>query len=209
MLTAAPPFGVMVVVAAVIAVVVVATNQSNKPGKPGFFTGTNMKINLIVAMDRNGLIGINGRLPWEDHKYFKREDLAWFKQHTMGKVVLMGRKTYESIGKPLKGRSSIVLSSQELPDVCRIESLPNALEFASQYFDELFVIGGAQLYKETAPLASKLFLTTLRATIKVPPGAEAVYFPEPLANPIGACVEHHRTTYADYRILELCPPSTS
>lgn len=168
-----------------------------------------MNINLIVAMDRNGLIGLDGRLPWEDHKYFKREDLTWFKQHTLGKVVLMGRKTYESIGKPLKGRSSIVLSSQELPDVCTIDSLPKALKFASQYFDELFVIGGAQLYKETAPIANRLYLTTLRASIKVPPGAEAVYFPEPLANPIGVCVKHHRSPYADYRILNLCPLSTS
>lgn len=166
-----------------------------------------MKTNLIVAMDRNGLIGLDGGLPWDSHKHFKREDMAWFRQHTMGKAVLMGRKTYESIGKPLKGRHNLVISAYQIPNVNRFSSLVGALTFASQYFDEIFVIGGAQVYKEALPIASKLYLTTLRASLKVPDGSTPVYFPP--SNAGGVCNFHRRTRFADYRIIDLCPPSTS
>ncbi|GAA3412679.1 dihydrofolate reductase [Paenibacillus hodogayensis] len=112
-------------------------------------------VSMIVAMDRNRLIGADNRLPWR-----LPADMAFFKQTTMGHPVLMGRKTYESIGKPLPGRLNIVLTrdpnfSAEGCEIAR--TVDEALRIAGDR--ELFVIGGAQVYELFAPIAMKLYVT--------------------------------------------------
>ena len=118
-----------------------------------------MNVALIVAMAENGVIGRNNKLPWH-----LPEDLRYFKQTTMGKPIIMGRKTYESIGKPLPGRTNIVISRQQtyaLPDGAKhVRSLEQAIELADSIAfidgaEEVMVIGGSQIYKEA--FASFLF----------------------------------------------------
>ena len=116
-----------------------------------------MKISVIVAMSTNRVIGLNNALPWR-----LSADLKRFKQLTMGHCVLMGRKTYESIGRPLPGRTIIVLTHQEdfaPPSVLVAHSLDQALAMAIG--DELFIAGGEQIYQQTLPLADRLYLTLI------------------------------------------------
>ncbi len=115
-------------------------------------------ISLIWAEDRNGLIGQNGGLPWH-----LPEDMAWFRQQTMGKAVLMGRKTFDSIGKPLPGRFNMVQSrgKPELPDDCHlIHCIDEALAVASDH-EELVIMGGSEIYRLWLPLAERLYVTHL------------------------------------------------
>lgn len=119
-----------------------------------------MKISLIVAMSQNRVIGRDNKMPWH-----LSADLKRFRAITMNSPILMGRKTFESIGKPLDGRANLILSKQEnyQPQGCRVfQSLENALETAKMLGDELFVIGGATLYEMTLPLAQKLYLTQIQ-----------------------------------------------
>ena len=115
-----------------------------------------MIISIIVAMSENRVIGIDGRLPWH-----LSADMAWFKKHTLGKPVLMGRKTWESIGKPLPGRRNIVLTSQtdfKAEGCTVVHSIMEALEAAGDA-EELMVMGGADCYRKMLPLAEKLYIT--------------------------------------------------
>jgi len=118
-------------------------------------------ISFIVAMDRNGLIGAGSRLPWH-----LPDDMRRFRQITMGKPVLMGRKTYESIPdrlRPLPGRTNIVLTQQldyEAPGCTIVHSLAQALAAASEH-DELMVIGGARLYEQLLSQADRIYLTQI------------------------------------------------
>jgi dihydrofolate reductase len=121
-----------------------------------------MRISLIAAVSSNGVIGRGGKLPWH-----LSADLRRFKQLTMGHPIIMGRKTYESIGRPLPGRTTIVVSRQ--PDfhptgVYVARSLPNALQQASSS-DEAFVVGGAQIYAAALPTADRLYLTEVEADV--------------------------------------------
>ena len=119
-----------------------------------------MKISLIVAMSQNRVIGRDNKMPWH-----LSADLKRFRAITMNSPILMGRKTFESIGKPLDGRANLILSKQEnyQPQGCRVfQSLENALEIAKTLGDELFIIGGATLYEMTLPLAQKLYLTQIQ-----------------------------------------------
>lgn len=115
-----------------------------------------MKVVLIAALSENGTIGDKGKIPWHISADLKR-----FKQVTMGHPVIMGRKTFESIGKPLPGRRNIVLTrdaSRPLPDgVEQFTDLRAALQTCSD--ETVFFIGGAQVYREALPLADALFLT--------------------------------------------------
>ena len=128
-----------------------------------------MILSVIVAAAENGVIGRNNALPWH-----LPEDLQHFKRLTMGKPILMGRKTFESIGRPLPGRTNIVISRQPgyQPDgVKTVDSLSAALELAESIAlidgtDELMVIGGAQIYEEALPLAGRLYLTRVHAEIE-------------------------------------------
>ncbi len=118
------------------------------------------KLALIVAMDSNGVIGKNGKLPWHCKK-----DLAYFRRMTTGHVVLMGHRTYRSIGHPLPERKNIVLSrwtDLKLADCEVFSSLERALERAWRLDPLPFVIGGAELFRLTLPLATHLYITLLR-----------------------------------------------
>ena len=115
-------------------------------------------ISLISAMGRNRVIGINNMLPWR-----LPADLKHFKQITMGKPVLMGRKTYESIGKPLPGRTNIIISSDhdyQVPGCIVAHSIDDALTAAASH-EEVMVIGGAALYQQLLPRADRLYLTLI------------------------------------------------
>lgn len=120
-----------------------------------------MKISLIVAISQNRVIGRDNKMPWH-----LSADLKRFRAITMNSPILMGRKTFESIGKPLDGRTNLILSSNPnyQPQGCFVyHSLESALNEAKKYGDELFIIGGAKLYNITLPLAQKLYLTEIKA----------------------------------------------
>jgi len=105
-----------------------------------------MTVTLVVAMGANGVIGVDGGLPWR-----LPEDLAHFKQLTMGHPMVMGRTTFESIGRPLPGRTTIVLTRDPQWSADGVEvasSLESALERAHQLDDEVFVVGGEQVYAQ-------------------------------------------------------------
>ena len=120
-------------------------------------------ISLIVAMDRNRLIGRGNALPWH-----LPADLAHFKSITMGKPIVMGRKTYESIGRPLPGRHNIVISRN--PDFsapgCTVVASVDAALAAAGDVPEIMVIGGAQLYAELLPRAQRIYLTRVDAVFE-------------------------------------------
>ncbi|MGL5598163.1 MAG: type 3 dihydrofolate reductase [Aeromonas sp.] len=119
-----------------------------------------MKISMIAAMAHDRVIGLTNQMPWH-----LPADLAHFKRVTLGKPVLMGRKTFESIGRPLPGRRNLVISRN--PDYQRagievVGSIEGALTLlASSATEELMVIGGGHLYAQMLPLASCLYLTCI------------------------------------------------
>ena len=113
----------------------------------------------IVAMSPNRVIGAEGRIPWHIS-----EDLKFFKRTTLGHAVLMGRKTFESIGKPLPGRENIVLSrTADFPGVRMVRSLDEVNEPADGRL--LYVIGGAELYAALMPRCSELLLTRVAMNV--------------------------------------------
>lgn len=115
-------------------------------------------------MDEAGGIGKDGRLPWR-----LSADLRRFKALTLGHCVIMGRKTWETIGKPLPGRTNLVISRQAgfRPDGVVVQpSLEAALEYASNKGEtEAFVIGGGQVFKQALPLADRIYLTRVHARL--------------------------------------------
>jgi len=122
-----------------------------------------VQISLIAAMDQNHAIGRNGDLLWK-----LKEDLQRFKLLTIGKPVVMGRKTWDSIGKPLPGRVNIVITGDRefKADGAEIaysfdEAIAKATEPAVSGFGEIMVIGGGVVYKEALPYASKMYLTEI------------------------------------------------
>jgi dihydrofolate reductase len=122
---------------------------------------TKMKLSLIVAMSANRVIGCDNKMPWH-----LSADLKRFRMITMNSPILMGRKTFESIGKPLDGRTNLILSKNPTyqPDGCLVfDSLEMALEKAQNFGDELFIIGGATLYEIALPFAERLYLTDIQA----------------------------------------------
>ena len=114
-----------------------------------------MKLAIIAAIGRNRVIGRGSELPWH-----LPEDLRRFKQLTTGHPVLMGRKTYESLGKPLRNRRNVVLSSHPLPGV---ETFPSIETSLSALINEelVFVIGGGTVYTQLLPRADILYLTVI------------------------------------------------
>lgn len=122
------------------------------------------KLAVIAAIARNGVIGRDGDLPWR-----LPEDLRHFKRTTRGHAVIMGRKTWESIGRPLPGRTNIVVTRQaayEAPGCSVVHSLEEGLELAWQTDEEPFVIGGAGLYAAALPLATRLELTEVHEEVQ-------------------------------------------
>ncbi|MCG9729807.1 type 3 dihydrofolate reductase [Shewanella sp. Isolate13] len=121
-----------------------------------------MKIAMIAAMANNRVIGKDNQMPWH-----LPEDLRHFKAMTLGKPVVMGRKTYESIGRPLPGRHNIVISRQEdlvIEGVTRVSSFDEA-KIAAGDCEELVVMGGGQLYEMLLPQADILYLTEIALTV--------------------------------------------
>lgn len=122
-----------------------------------------MKISLIVAAAANNVIGRNGQLPWR-----LPEDLKRFKETTLGKPLLMGRKTYESIGRPLPERRNIILTRQpdyQAQGCIVVGSIESALEFAKGA-DELMVIGGTAVYELMLPHCDRIYLTRVHSIIE-------------------------------------------
>jgi dihydrofolate reductase len=118
------------------------------------------RVSLIVAMARNRVIGANNTLPWH-----LPADLRHFKALTMGHHIIMGRKTYESIGRPLPGRTSVVVTRNTdyaQPGVVVVNSLEAAIA-ACGNDEEIFVIGGAELYRQAIALADRIYLTEIDA----------------------------------------------
>lgn len=123
-----------------------------------------MQVALVAAMAQNRVIGYQGKMPWH-----LPAELQYFKAITMGKPIIMGRKTFESIGRPLPGRTNIVLTRNPhaLPEgVLVADSVSNALEIARQHLDvqqpendEVMVIGGGEIYAAFLPQATRLYLT--------------------------------------------------
>ena len=119
-----------------------------------------MTISLIVAMAKNRVIGANNRIPWH-----LPDELKMFKRLTMGHHVVMGRKTYESIGRLLPGRATIIVTRQRAYTVAGaqvVHSLQEAIRAAAGD-DEVFVIGGAELFREALPVANRIHLTIVDA----------------------------------------------
>jgi dihydrofolate reductase len=125
-----------------------------------------MLISLIVAVAENGVIGRNGTLPWR-----LSSDLKTFRRLTMGKPIVMGRKTFQSLGKPLDGRDNIVLSSDpffEPQGASVVDSLGAALTLArvlaaTRGADEIMIIGGADIFRAALPAADRIYWTEVKA----------------------------------------------
>ena len=127
-----------------------------------------MKLAVICAMSKNGVIGKDNELPWN-----LPGDLKHFKQTTLGCPIIMGRKTWDSIGRPLPGRTNIIVTRScgfESDEIKIARSFKSALNLAkssltSESATEIFVIGGAQIYKEAFPLANRFYLTRVDSFI--------------------------------------------
>lgn len=123
-----------------------------------------MRISLIVAKSQNNVIGKDNKLPWH-----LKDDLQNFKKITMGHHILMGRKTFESIGKPLTGRMSLVLSSEPKPvqeNLVWFSSIWRAIKYAERAGEnELFIIGGEKIFKSALAIADRIYLTEIEADV--------------------------------------------
>ena len=138
--------------------------------RPSALTPRPSRISIIVAMARNRVIGANGAIPWH-----LPEELKLFKSLTMGHHLIMGRKTYESIGRLLPGRTTVIVSRQpgyRVPGATVAHSVGDAIA-ACAGDDETFVIGGEEIFRAALPLANRLYITTVDAEI---PGD--TYMPE-------------------------------
>jgi dihydrofolate reductase len=135
-----------------------------------------MRISLIVAMTENRVIGLDGEMPW-----YLSEDLKYFKRVTMGAPIIMGRKTFDSIGRALPGRVNIVITRDihyAAEGINVANDLRSAIEKASRDLadncnDEIFVIGGAQIYALALAQADRLYITEIHQTF-----AGDAHFPE-------------------------------
>lgn len=123
----------------------------------------------IAAMSQNRVIGRGNRIPWH-----LPEDFKWFKQLTIGNIIVMGRKTFESIGRPLPNRTTIVISRTGFayPGVMTVTDW-RGIDLANEA-REVFICGGAQIYAQTLTVCSELFLTVVKQTVE---GGDA-FFPE-------------------------------
>ena len=122
-----------------------------------------MIISLIVAMTDERVIGIENRLPWH-----LPGDMKWFRRHTLGKPVVMGRKTFESIGRPLPERTNIVISADAnfRADGCTVVPSPERALVAAGGAPEVMVMGGASIYAQFLERADRLYLTLVHAPIE-------------------------------------------
>lgn len=126
------------------------------------------RFKAIAAMSLNRVIGNGNKIPWH-----LPEDFKWFKQMTTGNVIVMGRKTFESVGKPLPNRETIVLSRSavSVPNVRTISNIEELDALADSR--QIFICGGAQIYEQTLPLCSDLYLTLVKHEV-----SGDTFFPE-------------------------------
>ena len=122
-----------------------------------------MEIFLIAAVDKNLAIGKNGKIPWHI-----KEDLQFFQKNTLNTAMIMGRSTFDSIGKPLPDRKNIVMTNsptnrEGVIEVCDIES---AIKEAKKDSNKISIIGGQSIYKEFMPLANKLLITEIDIVVE-------------------------------------------
>ncbi|MGB5873057.1 MAG: dihydrofolate reductase [Bacteroidota bacterium] len=156
-----------------------------------------MKLAIIAAVARNRAIGKGGTLPWHIS-----EDLKRFKRLTMGHAILMGRKTFASIGRALPGRRNVVLSSRPLADVETYPTLDAALS-ALAYQERVFVIGGGQLYTQLLERADEIYLTLVHTDAEAdtffPPYENVLHNQFALVNREShdgfTFLDYHRTTF--------------
>ena len=127
-----------------------------------------MQISMITAMAKNRVIGKNGQLPWHLPK-----DLQLFKKITTGKNIVMGRKTFESIGKPLPNRNNIILTHDKTFCTPNCEIVHSTDDILQQHQEEIIIIGGGEIYKCFLPLANKVYLSIIDCDID-----GDTYFPE-------------------------------
>lgn len=120
-------------------------------------------LSILVAMDKNNTIGKNNQLPWH-----LPADLAYFKRITMGHSIVMGRKTFESIGKPLPGRKNIILTrdSEYQAEGCHVIHSISAIKEMNKKTAEIFIIGGAELFNQTLSFVDKLYITEIESTFE-------------------------------------------
>ena len=130
-----------------------------------------MEIFLIAAVDKNLAIGKDGKIPW-----YIKEDLQYFQKNTLNTAMIMGRSTFDSIGKPLPDRQNIVMtrSPANREGVIEVLDAASAIKEAKKTSNKISVIGGESIYKEFLPLASKLLITEINITVE---GADT-FFPE-------------------------------
>lgn len=170
-----------------------------------------MRVSIIVAVAENGVIGRCGRLPWR-----LVDDLRRFTRLTMGHTIVMGRRTWESIGRPLPGRRMVVVSRQPQYRVAAegvevAASLDEALRIAETAGEEeVFIVGGAELYREALSRADRLYLTLVLADVE----GDTYFFPEIDWN-AWVCLEseHHNADLKneypyDAVTLQRCEPKT-
>jgi dihydrofolate reductase len=128
----------------------------------------NSVISHVVAMSNNNVIGVNNKLPWQ-----LKDDLEHFKEYTTGKIIIMGRKTFESIGRPLPNRQNFVISSnlREIDGISVFQNLENAIVAAKKYnkdldsAQEIAIIGGGYLFRDSINYFNKLVLTRVDCEI--------------------------------------------
>ena len=176
----------------------IAVVPANAPAKmharPTHPSPTTMPITLIVAMDAARGIGIDNRLPWH-----LPQDLAHFKRTTSGHTIIMGRKTFDSIGRPLPNRRNIVVSRN--PDwratgVESATSLADALQLTAS--EDAFVIGGAQIYNQALPLAQRLIITEIAKQFE----CDAFFPPLPASEWQETAREQQQGPEFDYAFVE-------
>ena len=141
-------------------------NSEKTPGPipyPSPVTHHLSRLSIIVAMAQNRTIGLNNTLPWRIP-----EDLKRFKALTMGHHLIMGRKTYDSIGKPLPGRTTVIITRNQNLKIegCTIAHTLGGAIAACAGDDEIFVVGGAEIYGLSMPLANKIYLTEIQQAVK-------------------------------------------
>lgn len=148
-------------------------------------------LQAIAAMSLNRVIGRGNAIPWH-----LPDDFKWFKKMTTGQVVVMGRKTFESIGKPLPNRATIVLTrgAFQHPGVQTISSLAQ-LDLAHEP-REVFICGGAQVYAQALPFCSDLYLTSVKREVEgdtfFPPFEDRFEFVEELSDQPEFSIRHYR-----------------
>ena len=160
---------------------------------------TSRKLSIIVAMAQNRTIGINNTLPWRIP-----EDLKHFKMLTMGHHMIMGRKTFDSIGRPLPGRTTVVVTRNrelKIEGCIMAHSLEDAIA-ACAGDDEIFIVGGAEIYAQALPLTDTLYVTEIQQNVEgdahFPSFDKSVWTEvarEPLSQKIPQPLEYHLVTY--------------